>query len=74
MLMECLVPHVKGWEMHGCNIDTGFPAVIIAKMIKDGVIRECGSFAPEAIVPERPFFAELRKKGLEVYENGQLIS
>ncbi|MEK7175103.1 MAG: saccharopine dehydrogenase C-terminal domain-containing protein [Patescibacteria group bacterium] len=74
MLMECLVPPVKGWEMHGCNIDTGFPAVIIAKMIKDGVIRECGSFAPEAIVPERPFFAELRKKGLEVYENGQLIS
>lgn len=74
ILMECLVPPIKDWEMHGCNIDTGFPAVIIAKMIKDGVIRERGSFAPEAIVPEKLFFAELKKKGLEVYENGQLIN
>lgn len=74
ILMECLVPPVKGWEMHGSNIDTGFPAVIIAQMIKNGVIQERGSFAPEAIVPEQLFFAELGKKKLEVYENGERIN
>ncbi len=74
ILMECLVPPIKGWETHGCNIDTGFPAVIIAKMIKDKIIKQRGSFAPEAIVPEKYFFTELKKKGLEVYENGKLIN
>jgi len=74
ILMECLVPPIKSWEMHGCNIDTGFPAVIIAKMIKDGVIKQHGSFAPEVIVPEQLFFAELKKKGLTVYENGNIIN
>ena len=74
ILMECLVPPIKAWERHGCNIDTGFPATIIAKMIKDGVIKTPGSFAPEAIVPENYFFAELKKKGLAVYENGQIIN
>ena len=74
ILMECLVPPIKGWEMHGCNIDTGFPAVIIAKMIKDKIIKQHGSFAPEAIVPEKEFFKELKKKGLTVYENGKMIN
>ena len=74
ILMECLVPPIKGWERHGCNIDTGFPAVIIAKMIKDGIINTPGSFAPEAIVPESEFFAELKKKGLTVYENGEIMN
>lgn len=74
ILMECIVPPVKGWEDAGCNIDTGFPAVIIAKMIKDGTIRSRGSFAPEAVVPEQLFFAELAKKKLEVYEDGKKIN
>lgn len=74
ILMECLVPPVKNWEMHGCNIDTGFPAVIIAKMIKEGVIKKRGSFSCEAIVPEKEFFAELGKKMLEIYENGKRIN
>ena len=72
--MECLVPPLKGWEEAGCNIDTGFPAVIIAKMIKDGIITERGSFAPEAVVPEKDFFEELAKKKLRVYENGRAIN
>ncbi|MGC9968594.1 MAG: saccharopine dehydrogenase C-terminal domain-containing protein [Minisyncoccia bacterium] len=74
ILMECLVPVVKGWENAGCNIDTGFPAVIMAKMIKEGVIKEPGSFSPEAVVPEEPFFRALAKKKLEVYENGKRIN
>lgn len=74
ILMECLVPPIRGWESSGCNIDTGFTASIMAEMIKKGVIKEAGSFAPEAIVPELPFFAELRKVGLKVYENGKLLN
>ncbi len=74
ILMECIVPPIKGWESSGCNIDTGFPAAIMACMIKDGIIKERGSFAPEAIVPERPFFAELAKRGLMVYENRKRIN
>jgi lysine 6-dehydrogenase len=74
ILMECLVPPVKGWEEAGCNIDTGFPASIIAQMIKNGVIKQRGSFAPEAIVPVKPFFEALAKKKLEVYEDGKRIN
>lgn len=74
ILMECLVPPVKGWESSGCNIDTGFPASIIAQMIKNKDITKNGSYAPEGIVPEKLFFKELRKKKLTVYENGKLIN
>ena len=55
ILMECIVPTLKGWESAGCNIDTGFPCAIMAEMIKNGVITKRGSFAPEAVVPEEPF-------------------
>jgi saccharopine dehydrogenase-like NADP-dependent oxidoreductase len=46
----------------------------MAKMIKEGVIKEPGSFSPEAVVPEEPFFRALAKKKLEVYENGKRIN
>jgi len=75
ILMECIVPPLEGWEDAGCNIDTGFPASIIAQMIKDGRISERGSFSPEAgIVPEEDFFRELRLKGMTVYRGGIAIN
>jgi saccharopine dehydrogenase-like NADP-dependent oxidoreductase len=74
ILMECIVPPVKGWEDSGCNIDTGFTAVIMAEMIKDGRINTPGSFAPEAIVPTEEFFNEIRKRNFIVYENGKTIN
>lgn len=74
ILMECIVPTLKGWEDAGCNIDTGMPASIIAQMIKKGIIPERGSFAPEAVVPPQPFFEELRKKKMIVLENGRVIN
>lgn len=74
ILMECIVPPVREWEDSGCNIDTGFPAVIIAKMIKSGAINTPGSFAPEVIVPEKEFFEELSKRNFIVYENGKAIN
>lgn len=74
ILMECIVPPVRGWEDSGSNIDTGFPAVIMAEMIKDGRIKDTGSFAPEAIVPTQDFFNELWKRNFVVYENGSPIN
>lgn len=73
ILMECIVPTLKGWEDAGCNVDTGMPASIIAQMIKTGLIKEPGSYSPEFIVPPEPFFKELKKRKMRVYENGRLI-
>jgi lysine 6-dehydrogenase len=74
ILMECIVPTLKGWEDAGCNIDTGMPASIMAQMVKTGIINEKGSFAPEAVVPPEMFFKELRKRHMIVYENGRVIN
>ncbi len=74
ILMECVVPPLKGWEDAGCNIDTGMPASIIAQMILKKIITKPGSYAPENIVPVEPFFAELRKRKMLVYENGKVIN
>jgi len=74
VLMECIVPTLKGWEDAGCNIDTGMPASIIAQMIKTGEIKNPGSYAPEAIVSPEPFFKELRKRKMVIMENGKIIN
>lgn len=74
ILMECIVPTLRGWEDAGCNIDTGMPASIMAQMIKTGIITEKGSFAPEGVVPPEPFFKELKKRKMLVYENGRQIN
>jgi saccharopine dehydrogenase (NAD+, L-lysine-forming) len=74
ILMECLVPTLKGWEDAGCNIDTGMPASIMAQMIKKNIIKEKGSFSPERAVPPLPFFKELKKRKMIVLENGKKIN
>jgi saccharopine dehydrogenase-like NADP-dependent oxidoreductase len=74
VLMECIVPTLDGWEDAGCNIDTGMPASIMAQMIKTGAIKERGSFAPEKIIPPEPFFKELRKRKMIIFENGKKIN
>lgn len=73
-LMECFVPPLKGWESAGCNIDTGFPASILAQMIKKGIILQKGCFSPEVGVPPELFFKELRKRKMCIFENGRLIN
>ncbi|MEW5896790.1 MAG: saccharopine dehydrogenase C-terminal domain-containing protein [Nanoarchaeota archaeon] len=74
ILMECLVPPLKGWESSGCNIDTGFPASILAQMVKKGIITERGCFSPEIGVPPALFFSELKKKRMKILENGRVIN
>lgn len=74
VLMECIVPTLKGWEDAGCNVDTGMPASIMAQMIYKGIVKERGSFAPEDIIPPEPFFKELAKRKMTVFENGKRIN
>jgi lysine 6-dehydrogenase len=74
VLMECIVPTLKGWEDAGCNVDTGMPASIMAQMIHKGIIKERGSFAPEDVVPTEPFFKELSGRSMSVFENGRRIN
>ncbi|MBX4198728.1 saccharopine dehydrogenase NADP-binding domain-containing protein [Candidatus Parcubacteria bacterium] len=71
--MECIVSTLPGWVEAGCNIDTGFPAAIMARMIHDGRITARGSLAPDLAVPTDEFFKELRKKGMTVYQDGEAI-
>ena len=74
ILMECIIPPLKGWHDAGCNIDTGMPASIMAQMILKGIIKEPGSYSPEFIVPPEAFFKELRERKMLVYENGKVIN
>jgi len=74
ILMECLANTTKGWEDSGCNVDTGRPAAILAQMIKEGVIKKPGSYAPEGIVPPNKFFEELRERKMVVLEDGEIIN
>ncbi|MBI4043867.1 MAG: saccharopine dehydrogenase NADP-binding domain-containing protein [Candidatus Diapherotrites archaeon] len=74
ILIECIAGTLPHWEDAGCNIDTGMPASIIAQMIKEKIITERGSFAPEAVVPPAYFFKELHKRKMSIYENGKKIN
>jgi saccharopine dehydrogenase-like NADP-dependent oxidoreductase len=72
--MECVIHTLKGWEEDYTNIDTGMPCSIMAQMIKKGLVKEAGVFAPEGVIPPEPFFKELRRRKMKVYENGKLIN
>lgn len=74
ILMEAIVPPLKGWEEAGCNIDTGMPASIIAQMLLKKQITKSGAYSPEDIVPPEPFFKELRKRKMTIFENGKVIN
>ncbi len=74
ILMECVVPTLKGWEQDYTNIDTGMPISIMAQMVRKGIIADKGCFSPEGCVPPQPYFRELRKRKMIVYENGRRIN
>lgn len=72
--MECIVSTLPDWIDAGCNVDTGFPASIIAQMILDGRVSARGSFAPDTAVPTGEFFKELKKKGMTIFEDGVAVN
>ncbi|MDP3800295.1 MAG: saccharopine dehydrogenase C-terminal domain-containing protein [bacterium] len=72
--MDCVAGTLPGWEKATCNIDTGFPAAILARMILNNEIKEKGIYSPEFVVPPEPFFAELGKNKIWIYEDGKKIN
>ena len=45
---------------------TSYPTSIIAQLIENGAIEDRGVFCCEEIVPCKPFFTELKKRGIEI--------
>lgn len=72
--MNCIVKSLPGWEDAGSNVDTGRTISVISQMLKDNLIKEKGVYAPEAVVPCKPFFKELAKRKMYIYENGRKIN
>src|SRR3989338_86846 len=54
--MDCTAETLPGWEGAGCNIDTCFPASILAQMIHAEEIPERGLYSPEFILEPEDFF------------------
>ena len=52
---------------------TSYPTSIIAQMIENDVINKHGVFCPEEIVPCKPFFKELKKRGIHINKKRELI-
>ena len=48
---------------------TAYPVSITAQMIEKGIIKECGVFCLEEIVPCKPFFDELKKRDIIIKKN-----
>ena len=63
----CSVETKKGWEAYGSNIDTGMTISIMAQMLLGKLITRKGVVAPEVVVPAKPFFRELTKRGMKIY-------
>ena len=72
--LNCIVKTLKGWEEAGSNVDTGRTISIISQMIKNGLIKELGVYAPEAVVPHEEFFKQLSKREMYVYMNGKKVN
>ncbi len=71
--MNCIIKTTRGWESAGSNVDTGRTISIMSQMLKNGLIRQTGVHAPEAVIPPKKFFAELSKRRMYVYRNGERI-
>jgi len=56
------------WNKSAGSVETGVPASIIAQWIAAGKISKPGVWAPEEIVDPLPFFRELKKRKIDVYE------
>jgi saccharopine dehydrogenase-like NADP-dependent oxidoreductase len=71
--MDCIASTIPGWEDATCNVDTAFPASILAQMILNNQIAARGFYSPEAVVPPEPFFAALHRRQMVVYDNGKAL-
>jgi lysine 6-dehydrogenase len=72
--LNCIIRTLDNWKEAGSNVDTGRTISIMSQMIYNGMIKEKGVYAPEAVVPHRWFFKELAKRKMYVYQDGKKIN
>ncbi len=65
--VDCHVPGMPAWGI-GVDIDTGAPPSIVAQMLAAGRIEARGVLPPERAIPPRPFFRELRRRGMRIVQ------
>ncbi|MBI4257665.1 MAG: saccharopine dehydrogenase NADP-binding domain-containing protein [Thaumarchaeota archaeon] len=56
------------WKVGGGTVDTGVPPSIASQWLANGQIKIKGAVPPESCIDPLPYFAELGKRGIEVYE------
>jgi saccharopine dehydrogenase (NAD+, L-lysine-forming) len=56
------------WKIGGGTVDTGVPPSIAAQWLANGTIKERGAIPPESCIDSIPYFLELSKRGIRVYE------
>ncbi len=64
--IDCHAKAKPEWQASAGDIDTACPASIVAQMIADGAVDQPGVSPPELVVPVRPFFDELEKRGMKI--------
>jgi saccharopine dehydrogenase-like NADP-dependent oxidoreductase len=68
IVLDCHARAKPEWHASAGDIDTGCPPSIVAQMLVTGMITQRGVLPPEVAVPVKPFFDELRKRGMRIVE------
>lgn len=66
LTIDCRATSNPSWNAPAGTVDTAVPPSIIAQMIAHGTITAVGVVPPELCIPPKPFFAELKKRGMSV--------
>ncbi len=64
-IVDCHTRGMPKWGI-GLDIDTGSPPSIAAQMLARGEIEARGTVPAEVAVEPKPFFAELKRRNMEV--------
>ncbi|MCC7074177.1 MAG: saccharopine dehydrogenase NADP-binding domain-containing protein [Deltaproteobacteria bacterium] len=68
--MDLHCPGIPAWGF-GVDVDTGCPPSIVMQMLARGSITARGVLPPEIAIPPKPFFKELKKRGMTVVKHKQ---
>lgn len=66
--MDLHCPGMPAWGL-GVDVDTGCPPSILMQMLARGAITARGVLPTEIAIPPRPFFKELKKRGMTVVKH-----
>jgi lysine 6-dehydrogenase len=59
------------WKIGGGTVDTGVPPSIAAQWLAKGMIKARGVVPPESCIDPLPYFSELSRRGIRVYEHSE---